>query len=67
MNSTYYEEDITAQVNSSNLNEELGEIDYIFSDKTGTLTQNLMEFSRASIGGVSYGDEKTMTEDEISR
>jgi len=47
---------IPAIVNSSNLNEELGQIEYIFSDKTGTLTCNIMDFKKISIGGVSYGE-----------
>ena len=42
-------------VQSSSLNEELGQIQYIFSDKTGTLTQNIMEFKNLSINGFSYG------------
>lgn len=46
-------------VQSSNLNEELGQVEYIFSDKTGTLTCNIMEFRKISINGISYGDEKS--------
>lgn len=28
---------------------------HVFSDKTGTLTQNVMEFRKFSVGGISYG------------
>ncbi|KAL5976712.1 Phospholipid-transporting ATPase 3 [Asimina triloba] len=47
--------DTPALARTSNLNEELGQVEYIFSDKTGTLTRNLMEFFKCSIGGVTYG------------
>ncbi|KAI9099801.1 hypothetical protein DFS34DRAFT_507698 [Phlyctochytrium arcticum] len=56
----YHEEsDTHAVARTSSLVEELGQIDYIFSDKTGTLTRNIMEFKMASIGGVGYADVVT--------
>ncbi|XP_052156599.1 phospholipid-transporting ATPase 1-like [Oryza glaberrima] len=42
------------QCRALNINEDLGQIKYVFSDKTGTLTENKMEFQCASIRGVDY-------------
>ncbi|CAH1434838.1 unnamed protein product [Lactuca virosa] len=47
------------QCRALNINEDLGQIKYVFSDKTGTLTENKMEFKHASIFGVDYSGEKT--------
>ncbi len=53
----YHEEsDTPAAARTSSLVEELGQVDYIFSDKTGTLTCNIMEYRMSSIGGVGYAD-----------
>ncbi len=49
--------DVPLMVNSSNLNEELGQIEYIFTDKTGTLTQNKMVFKNLIVDGVLYPKE----------
>lgn len=43
-----------AIANTSSLTDELGQVKYIFTDKTGTLTQNLMEFRKCSVGGAVY-------------
>ncbi|CAF1156451.1 unnamed protein product [Adineta ricciae] len=52
----YYEpNNVPAQARTTTLNEELGQIEYIFSDKTGTLTQNIMTFNKCSIKGKVYG------------
>lgn len=67
----YYEEtDTPTVVRTSSLVEELGQIEYIFSDKTGTLTRNIMEFKSCSIAGHCYigsipEDKKATMEDGI--
>ncbi|CAG8455671.1 8932_t:CDS:2 [Paraglomus occultum] len=40
---------------SWNLSDDLGQIEYVFSDKTGTLTRNVMQFRECSINGKVYG------------
>jgi P-type E1-E2 ATPase len=44
-------------VNTASLNEELGQVKYVFTDKTGTLTRNIMEFKSCKIGTKIYGDD----------
>uniref|UniRef100_A0AAR2LYX2 Phospholipid-transporting ATPase n=1 Tax=Pygocentrus nattereri TaxID=42514 RepID=A0AAR2LYX2_PYGNA len=52
----YSRKDTPAEARTTTLNEELGQVEFIFSDKTGTLTQNIMVFSKCSINGNTYGE-----------
>ena len=62
-----YHEDGHAPLRTSNLNEELGMVHTVLSDKTGTLTCNSMEFFKCSIAGVSYGEGVTEIERSIAK
>ncbi|KAG6872613.1 hypothetical protein C0995_008358 [Termitomyces sp. Mi166 len=60
----YKKTDQPTLARSWNLSDDLGQIEYIFSDKTGTLTQNSMIFRQCSVAGQVYrGDPDT--EDEF--
>lgn len=62
----YHEEtDTPALARTTNLNEELGMVHTVLSDKTGTLTCNTMEFFKCSIAGVAYGEGVTEIERAI--
>lgn len=54
--------DMPAMARTSNMNGDLASIQYVFSDKTGTLTRNIMEFRRCTVAGDVYGNMDTPEE-----
>lgn len=48
------ESDTPLEARTSTINEELGQISYIFSDKTGTLTNNSMRFRKMTVAGTAW-------------
>ncbi|RDX91712.1 Phospholipid-transporting ATPase 1, partial [Mucuna pruriens] len=57
--------DSSFQCRALNINEDLGQIKYVFSDKTGTLTENKMEFQCASILGFDYSNKASVENEQI--
>lgn len=51
------ESDTPAGCNTNIILDDLGQIGYVFSDKTGTLTDNIMKFRRISVAGTSWWHE----------
>ncbi|PCH37630.1 phospholipid-translocating P-type ATPase [Wolfiporia cocos MD-104 SS10] len=65
----YKKTDTPTLARSWNLSDDLGQIEYIFSDKTGTLTQNVMLFRQCSVGGRAYRGQNSNDEEstKVSR
>ncbi|KAI1129536.1 hypothetical protein F5Y10DRAFT_238126 [Nemania abortiva] len=59
--------DTPARCNTNTILENLGQVSYVFSDKTGTLTDNIMKFRKLSIAGTSWLHEMDLSEDKNTR
>ncbi|QPG73747.1 hypothetical protein FOA43_001060 [Brettanomyces nanus] len=63
----YEKLDFPCTPKSWNISDDLGQIEYVFSDKTGTLTENIMEFKKCSIAGKQYGISYTDAEQGMDK
>ena len=60
------ESDTPARCNTNTILENLGQVGYVFSDKTGTLTDNVMKFRKISVAGTIWLHEMDLDSPEAS-
>ncbi|KAI0418445.1 hypothetical protein F5X98DRAFT_373919 [Xylaria grammica] len=59
------ETDTPISINTNTILEDLGQVNYVFSDKTGTLTENKMQFRRLAVGGTSWLHTMDMNTEDV--
>ena len=51
--------DLPANIRTTDINDEIGQVSHVFSDKTGTLTQNVMQIFKIYCDGTLFGKGST--------
>lgn len=59
------EYDTHIAANNTSVNENLGQIKYVFTDKTGTLTKNQMNFKKIIVDGQAFGNRQDVPQERI--
>ncbi|TRX89907.1 hypothetical protein FHL15_009179 [Xylaria flabelliformis] len=59
--------DTPISINTNTILEDLGQVSYVFSDKTGTLTENNMQFRKLAVGGTSWLHTMNMSTEDLER
>lgn len=61
------ETDTPLRINTTTIFENLGQVSYVFSDKTGTLTENKMRFRKVTIAGTAWYHDRDVQQEALER